>query len=88
MIPKNQRDNYERTDEQLSELRALLVAVDNLNDLDAKHPDRIWTIALTRLALAKLDTIDHHHSMEWVGIGGASDTLTEAELIEAREGAR
>lgn len=85
MIPQNQRDNYERTDEQLTELRALLVAVDNLNDLDANHPDRVWTIALTRMALHKLDTVEHHRSMEWVGLGGsAGDTLTEAERIEAR----
>lgn len=84
MIPDHQRKNYERTDEHINELNALLVAIDTLNDLDPKNADRVWTIALTRMARDKLETIERQRQMEWVGLGGSSFGLNEEEIAASK----
>ncbi len=88
MIPRNQRDNYERTSELLHEARVLLTALEladenapNRNNLD-QYAQAVP--ALIRMLEIKLEQIDKSHSIEWVGLGGNSEYLTAEEIKTAR----
>lgn len=88
MIPRNQRDNYERTSELLHEARVLLTALElaesnapNRNNLDQYAQAVPGLIVMLE---SKMDQIEKSHSIEWVGLGGNSYDLTDGEIKTAR----
>lgn len=88
MIPRNQRDNYERTSELLHEARVMLTALeladDNAPERESLDQYAQAVPALIRMLEIKLDQIDKSHSIEWVGLGGNSNGLTDEEINTAR----
>ena len=88
MIPRHIRDNYERTDEKLFELRGLITAAFIVgDDCQARiegTPESDALTLLNRLAWAKITEIEKARWMEWAGVGGASPRLTDHEIAQAR----
>ena len=88
MIPRNQRDNYERTSQLLHEARVLLTSLeladDNAPDRNNLNEYAQAVPALIRMLEIKLGEIDKSHSFEWVGLGGNSNGLTDEEIKTAR----
>jgi len=88
MIPRNQRDNYERTSELLHEASVLLTALELADDNapERENLDRCAQAvpALIRMLETKLSEIEKSHSIEWVGLGGNSNGLTDEEINTAR----
>lgn len=88
MIPQNQRDNFERTSDLLHEARVLLTALELADDNapDRKNLDQYAQAvpALIRMLELKLIEAEKGHSLEWVGIGGKSNDLTDDEIKTAR----
>tara|TARA_R110002124_G_scaffold11597_18_gene55385 strand:- start:47963 stop:48232 length:270 start_codon:yes stop_codon:yes gene_type:complete len=86
MIPVHQRRNYEKTDDLLNDLNCILVALDALSDVIPSQeatPETNAVAAMLRMAREKVEEIENARSFEWVGLGGASDKLTDAEIAEA-----
>lgn len=88
MIPKNQRDNFERTSYLLHEARVLLNALE-LADDNAPARENVdrnaqAVPALIRMLETKLNEIEKGHLIEWVGLGGNANDLTEDEIKQAR----
>ena len=86
MIPTHQRRNHETTDDLLDELEYILVAVDVLADAtrDQQETREIYcAIAMLRMAFDKINEIKSARAAEWVGTGGASYCLSDAEKAEA-----
>lgn len=87
MVPEHQRKNYDRTGDLINALDCILVALDTLEQAVAPREATRESNAAAKmldLALDKIKEIEKARSMEWVGIGGRSDTLTEAEVAQAR----
>lgn len=92
MIPHHLRENHERTDQKLNELRGLIAAAyivgeDRQARVDGTPESDALTV-LNRLAWAKIEEIEKARSMEWAGIGGSSPRLTNEEIGKARGKAR
>ena len=83
MIPKHQRENYERTDHLLGEVNALLVTIEEISYASDGGKAHEFVETLLRMAVKKMEAAVRSHSMEWVGLGGTSHDLTEAEITEA-----
>lgn len=88
MIPRNQRDNYERTSELLHDARVLLTVLELADDNapDRDHLDQCSQAVptLIRMLERKLSEIEKSHSIEWVGLGGNTHRLTDEEIKAAR----
>ncbi|KEP68540.1 hypothetical protein DL1_11335 [Thioclava dalianensis] len=86
MIVDHHKTNHERTDDVVHDLKALLYAIDCLHEFTyANGSDaRQCQETLTRMAREKLDDVERSRLMEWVGLGGSPEGLTEAEVAEAR----
>lgn len=82
MIPKHQRRNYEKTDDLINDLDCILTALDALEEA-APTRETNAAHAMRRMALDKIKEIEIAHSAEWVGLGGKSDRLSDAEKAEA-----
>lgn len=86
MIPIHQRRNHEKTDDLLNDLDCILVALDALEDAMPRREATRETNAahaMRRMALDKIKEIEAARSAEWVGLGGKSDRLSDAEKAEA-----
>lgn len=86
-IPKNVRDNFDRTSMSLHRLRGVLTAIDVLSSeggLGERKEETGALVAMIELARETLETIDHHHALEWCGHGGTSPSLTAEQQAEAR----
>lgn len=85
-IPDHVRENYEATENKLAALGALLKAADHMI-CEAEIPITPETDAffvLLRMAQDMHKESRRAHLAEWVGHGGRSDGLTEAEIAVAR----
>lgn len=79
-IPSHQRENYERTDDLLNRLRALLTALDRITfALPIHDDDGEAVLGLIATIREKMDEIEKARAMEWVGLGGVSQRLTGDE---------
>ncbi|SEP62092.1 hypothetical protein [Thalassovita taeanensis] len=88
MIPQNQRNNFERTSDLLHETRVLLTALELADDNapDRNNLDQYAQAvpALIRMLELKLIEVEKGHFLEWIGIGGNSNDLTDDEIKLAR----
>lgn len=87
MIPKHQRHNYERTNELLNDLDCLMIAMNELQDLAGNRDDmRLHNAAyaMRYMAMEKFLEVEKSRQAEWVGLGGKSPELTDAETAAAR----
>ena len=84
MIPRNQSLNHERTEDRLFKLQALMVAAHELRELPETYPERKHAETLGLMALDMIEQVLRAHLMEWVGLGGNTEELTEAEIAEAK----
>ena len=85
-IPLHVRENYEATESKLADLGALLNAAGQMF-FEAEIPITPETDAafvLLRMAQEMHKEARRAHLAEWVGHGGNSDGLTEAEITAAR----
>ena len=87
MIARHHRDNHERVDAALYQVQGLIEALEAAYD---EHRglggnDRASRVirVLRDQAEAALEKVQRAHDMEWIGVGGRSDNLTEAEIAEA-----
>ncbi|NKX43605.1 hypothetical protein HCU73_03300 [Roseibacterium sp. KMU-115] len=82
----HQRRNFENTEDAINRLRGVLTAIDALSqDTNAlshcAESDAI--LVLVGISQDLLAVVQRRHAQEWVGLGGHSDILTEAEEAEA-----
>lgn len=87
MILKHHRRNHEATGDLLNDLDCILVALEALEEaapMREATPETNAAAKMRDLAREKIKEIEKSRSMEWVGIGGRSETLSKAELAEAR----
>lgn len=85
-IPDHVRRNHEATEDKLHRLGALLTAIDQML-FEAEIPANPQSQALSVLFDIVKDTqreACRAHLAEWVGHGGCSNGLTEAETAAAR----
>lgn len=86
MIPKHQSRNYEKTDDLLNDMSVLLTALETVHDAIPLMEATCETNAaagLMRMVMEKFEEIEDARSAEWVGLGGKSDRLSDAEKAEA-----
>ena len=87
MIAQHHRDNHERTAEALYRLEGLLIALDIVFDeLPVLHTNSRETSAIRTLHEQIMEIVEQAkraQRMNWVGLGGKSDLLTDAEIAEA-----
>ena len=88
MIPQNQRDNFENTSDLLHELRVLLTVLELADDAAPARGNIDQNAqavpALIRMLQVKLGEVEKCHSLEWIGLGGDSEKLTDDEIKLAR----
>ena len=86
VIPKHVRHNFEKTEESIYQLRALLLALDHMaeaaNPPASPESDALFVLITT--TQAKLRALRKAHSAEWAGHGGETSDLSEAEIAAAR----
>lgn len=87
-IPTHQRANFERTDEALIHVQGLWCAF-HIIDADYPNPTADDDVANARATLIcllddRIRDLSRLHAMEWVGIGGNTNLLNEAEIGAAR----
>ncbi len=91
-FPQHARDNYERTAVALNEIEGLTFALDMAMDqISNEDPSsvhskraRLAKDTIMRLLIEKVEGIQKVRSMEWVGLGGNSYSLTPDEIATAR----
>jgi hypothetical protein len=88
-VPDHVRDNYNATDSALIRFNGLAYALEIVADdipEGAPKSSTYWQAftALMNELVEKQDTIMHLRTLEWVGLGGNSPGVTEAELARAR----
>ena len=83
-----QRENYERTDHILVDLKGLIEVLDDVIDgishLSSNNRDTLMVRALISALQAEAERAQKAHSMEWAGFGGTAPDLTDAEIAEAK----
>ncbi|WP_394153371.1 hypothetical protein [Loktanella salsilacus] len=88
MIPQHQRDNYEHTDYLIHEVKHLQSAAYELvGDLEIipSHRGLMDTVlTLLNIANQKFEALEKARQLEWVGLGGKNETLSENDLNKAR----
>ncbi|MEY8842219.1 hypothetical protein AB9K41_24575 [Cribrihabitans sp. XS_ASV171] len=87
-VPKNQRANYERTDDLIARLEGLVCALEHLSFDVVKvtageHDKADAMLALIATIQEKVAEVRKTRAMEWVGLGGMSSTLTDDEMCVA-----
>lgn len=86
-VQPHHRKNYERTDEALNEIRALITAYTYIWEqsptMHADDPLLEAKAHLRNLIADRAEDLCRLHSMEWVGLGGVAFGLTEDEVAEA-----
>lgn len=91
MIPQHQRDNYERSDFLIHEVKHLQSAaydmVGNLEIIPSHRAMMDTALALLNIAHEKTVALEKARQLEWVGLGGKDERLPEAEMQKARGGA-
>jgi hypothetical protein len=87
-IEQHLRKNFERSDDFLCDLEGLLLALDGALDrhptLMSKCDESAAIFAIMRQILRLKDELRRARSQEWVGLGGNSHRLAEADIAEAR----
>ncbi|MFP1645693.1 hypothetical protein [Pontitalea aquivivens] len=87
-FPDHCRENFERTDDALTEIKGLIVALELLHDEHRFAPplskEALAKDVLMKLVTDKLDAIEKLRQIEWTGQGGSSNTLTPEETAAAR----
>ena len=88
MIPQHQRDNYERTDHLIYEVKHLQSAayemVGGLESIPSHRGMMDTVLALLNIAQEKIVALEKARQLEWVGLGGKNESLPEAEMQKAR----
>lgn len=88
MIPNHQRVNHERSDYLIHVIKHLQAAtyemVGNL-EIVPEHRSLMDTVlAMLEFADEKISALEHARQLEWVGLGGKNESLSEDDLKNAR----
>ncbi|MCE6959981.1 hypothetical protein LAZ40_13215 [Cereibacter sphaeroides] len=87
-VPDHQRRNVEATEVVLHDVKGIIAALDlsiealPIGALKGPQGDAIYT--MVRLLGQKLEEVDRKRSMEWAGLGGASEALAAEDVATAR----
>lgn len=88
MIAQHHRKNHERASDLTNQIKRLINAIHTVADAITTTPEQLvqadTVFALLMIAEEKLAQLEKSQSMEWVGLGGNSDELTEDEIKTAR----
>tara|TARA_R100000935_G_scaffold58516_1_gene95987 strand:+ start:2178 stop:2450 length:273 start_codon:yes stop_codon:yes gene_type:complete len=88
MIPNHQRENYERSDHLIHVIKHLQAAayemVGNLEIIPEHRGLMDTVLAMLDVADEKISALEHARQLEWVGLGGKNETLSESDLNKAR----
>ena len=88
MIAQHHRANGERTDKEIGTLGSLVGALDIVIEAHPDLSDNRQETEAVRVILRAIEDavqkLEHAHRMEWVGVGGESGFLTDAEIAEAK----
>jgi hypothetical protein len=88
-VASNHRRNYERTDETIAALDGLIDALyqclDAVPGLTAYAPENASIWALIHILREKIEALQTARKIEWVGLGGASPSLTKKQIRAAKE---
>ncbi|MCA0272393.1 MAG: hypothetical protein LCH69_10065 [Proteobacteria bacterium] len=88
-IPEHQRHNHEKTDSGLIRMEGLICAIEVLtNDMGPviRCSDKEWTAltAVADLLATQVEEVWRLRRLEWVGLGGSTQGLAEADVAKAR----
>jgi len=88
MIAKHHRENHERSSEIANQIKRLINAAytvgANLNTTPDQLADADTLFSLLTIADEKLVQLEKYHTIEWVGLGGNANDLTDDEIKQAR----
>lgn len=87
-IESHHRDNYENTDSRICTIESLVTALEVMRDqyphAELNSREGIAMGALMNLLTDQFQELHRLRLMEWAGLGGNTEQLTEAEIAQAR----
>lgn len=85
MIAEHHRENSERISYAFERVKGLFFALEYLEqDIDPCVDQRSAKFAVFEVLRDQISALEKANAMEWVGVGGHSQSLSDQEVAEAR----